>query len=53
MNNRIYPWVLVGLLGSVLGASWAVAGFGIGRLSDVTGQRKLLLVVCASACPSP
>jgi MFS transporter, ACS family, hexuronate transporter len=37
----------VGLLGSVLGASWAIAGFGIGRLSDATGQRKLLLVVCA------
>src|SRR5690348_16804396 len=37
----------IGLLGSVLGASWAIAGFGIGRLSDATGQRKLLLVVCA------
>ena len=37
----------VGLLGSVLGASWAIAGFGIGRLSDATGQRKMLLVVCA------
>lgn len=37
----------VGLLGSVLGASWAIAGFGIGRLSDATGQRKLLLVACA------
>lgn len=37
----------VGLLGSVLGASWAIAGFGIGRLSDATGQRKLLLFVCA------
>jgi MFS transporter, ACS family, hexuronate transporter len=36
-----------GLLASVLGASWAIAGFGIGRLSDATGQRKLLLVVCA------
>jgi len=82
MNERVYPWVLVGLLsfnfgvvyfdrntinflmpliqpelhltnsqigllGSVLGASWALAGFGIGRLSDATGQRKLLLVICA------
>ena len=37
----------VGVLGSVLGASWAIAGFGIGRLSDATGQRKLLLVACA------
>ena len=37
----------IGLLGSVLGASWALAGFGIGRLSDATGQRKLLLVICA------
>lgn len=37
----------IGLLGSVLGASWAIAGFGIGRLSDATGQRKWLLVVCA------
>lgn len=37
----------VGLLGSVLGLSWAIAGLGIGRLSDATGQRKLLLVVCA------
>jgi MFS family permease len=37
----------VGLLGSVLGLSWALAGLGIGRLSDATGRRKLLLVVCA------
>lgn len=37
----------VGILGSVLGLSWAIAGLGIGRLSDATGQRKMLLVVCA------
>ncbi len=37
----------IGILGSVLGLSWAIAGLGIGRLSDATGQRKMLLVVCA------
>lgn len=37
----------IGMLGSVLGLSWAIAGLGIGRLSDATGQRKMLLVVCA------
>jgi MFS family permease len=37
----------VGWLAAALGASWALAGFGIGRLSDATGQRKMLLVICA------
>src|ERR1700760_343561 len=37
----------VGLLGSMLALSWAIAGLGIGRLSDATGQRKTLLVICA------
>jgi MFS transporter, ACS family, hexuronate transporter len=37
----------VGMLGSALGFSWALAGLVIGRLSDVTGQRKWLLVIAA------
>jgi MFS transporter, ACS family, hexuronate transporter len=82
MNNRLYPWVLVGLLsynfgvvyfdrntlnflmpliqpelhlsnkqvgmlGSALSLSWAFAGLAVGRLSDVLGRRKLILVVAA------
>jgi len=34
----------VGLLASSLSLTWAVAAFGMGRLSDRLGRRKLLLV---------
>lgn len=37
----------VGMLGSALSLSWAIAGLGIGRLSDVLGRRKLILIVAA------
>jgi MFS family permease len=37
----------VGMLGSALGLSWAIAGLAIGRLSDVLGRRKVILVVAA------
>ncbi len=37
----------VGMLGSALSLSWALAGLLIGRLSDVLGRRKLILVVAA------
>jgi len=35
----------VGIFQSALSLTWALAAFGIGRLSDRTGNRKLLLVV--------
>jgi MFS family permease len=82
MNERVYPWLLVGLLsfnfgvvyfdrntlnflmpliqpelhlsneqvgmlGSALSLSWALAGLVVGRLSDVLGRRKLILVIAA------
>jgi len=34
----------VGVLASGLSLTWAIAAFGIGRLSDVLGNRKLLLI---------
>lgn len=37
----------VGMLGSALSLSWALAGLGVGRLSDVLGRRKLILIACA------
>jgi len=37
----------VGMLGSALSLSWALAGLLIGRLSDVLGRRKLILVIAA------
>jgi MFS transporter, ACS family, hexuronate transporter len=37
----------VGMLGSALSLSWALAGLVVGRLSDVLGRRKLVLVICA------
>jgi MFS transporter, ACS family, hexuronate transporter len=37
----------VGMLGSALSLSWALAGLLIGRLSDVLGRRKLVLVIAA------
>jgi predicted MFS family arabinose efflux permease len=39
----------VGLLASALSLTWAVAAFGIGRLSDAIGNRKLLLVIATIA----
>jgi predicted MFS family arabinose efflux permease len=35
----------VGLLASALSFTWALAAFGIGRLSDALGNRKLLLIL--------
>jgi len=43
----------VGIFQSALSLSWALAAFGIGRLSDRIGNRKLLLVIATlifSAC---
>jgi predicted MFS family arabinose efflux permease len=43
----------VGMLASALSLTWALAAFGIGRLSDSIGNRKLLLVAstaCFSFC---
>jgi MFS family permease len=37
----------VGMLGSALSLSWALAGLGIGRVSDVLGRRKPILIICA------
>ena len=37
----------VGMLGSALSLSWALAGLLVGRLSDVLGRRKLILVIAA------
>ena len=38
----------IGILGSVLGLSWAIAGLGIGRLSDATGQEMVSVFVPSS-----
>jgi len=35
----------IGLLASALSFTWALAAFGIGKLSDTIGNRKLLLVL--------
>lgn len=35
----------VGILAGALSLTWAIAAFAIGRLSDATGNRKLLLVL--------
>jgi MFS family permease len=37
----------VGMLGSALSLSWALAGLLVGRLSDVLGRRKVILVIAA------
>jgi MFS family permease len=37
----------VGMLGSALGFSWALAGLVVGRLSDMLGRRKIILVIAA------
>ncbi len=35
----------VGILASALSFTWAIAAFGIGRLSDALGNRKMLLIL--------
>ncbi len=35
----------IGLLASALSFTWAIAAFGIGKLSDTIGNRKLLLIL--------
>lgn len=43
----------IGMLASALSVTWAVSAFGIGRLSDFLGRRKILLVLATfafSAC---
>src|SRR3569833_157496 len=42
----------VGLLASALSLTWAVAAFGIGRVSDRTGSRKGLLILATVAFSS-
>ncbi|MDB5685201.1 MAG: major facilitator superfamily protein [Sphingomonas bacterium] len=45
--------VQIGMLAGALSLTWAVAAFGIGKLSDTLGNRKLLLVlstIAFSAC---
>ena len=39
----------VGMLASVLSLTWAVAAFVIGRISDRTGKRKAVIIVCTLA----
>ena len=39
----------VGLLASALSLTWSFAAFGVGRLSDATGNRKLLLILTTIA----
>jgi len=39
----------VGIIGSGLSFTWALAAFGIGKLSDAMGNRKLLLIVATVA----
>ena len=36
----------VGLIGSALSATWAASAYLVGLLSDRTGSRKLLLILC-------
>ena len=36
----------VGLIGSALSATWALSAYLVGLLSDRTGSRKLLLIIC-------
>ena len=36
----------VGLIGSALSVTWALSAYLIGLLSDRTGQRKLILILC-------
>lgn len=39
----------VGMLASALSLTWSIAAFGIGRLSDALGNRKLLLILSTIA----
>jgi len=39
----------VGIIGSGLSFTWALAAFGIGKLSDAIGNRKLLLIFATIA----
>jgi len=39
----------IGLLASALSLTWALAAFGIGKLSDTLGKRKLLLILATLA----
>ncbi len=39
----------VGLASAALSLTWAISGFAVGRLSDRTGKRKLILVVATVA----
>jgi MFS family permease len=39
----------IGLLASVLALSWALSGFVAGRVADLTGRRKLILIGCTLA----
>lgn len=52
--NVLMPWVQkdlmlsntqIGMLASALSFTWAIAAFGVGKLSDTIGKRKLLLVL--------
>ena len=36
----------VGLLGSVLSATWAISAYGVGLISDRIGKRKPILIAC-------
>ncbi|MEI9965919.1 MAG: MFS transporter [Caulobacteraceae bacterium] len=36
----------VGMIGSALSVTWALSAYLVGLLSDRTGQRKLVLIVC-------
>ncbi|HEY0342032.1 MAG TPA: MFS transporter [Steroidobacteraceae bacterium] len=37
----------IGMLGSALGFSWALSGLVVGRVSDMLGRRKIILVIAA------
>lgn len=39
----------VGLAAAALSLTWAISGFAVGRLSDRTGKRKLIIVVATIA----
>ena len=36
----------VGMIGSALSFTWAISAYGVGWLSDRTGSRKMILIVC-------
>ncbi len=39
----------VGLIAGVFSFTWAIAAFGVSRVSDIVGNRKLLLVIATAA----